>query len=65
VWAEHRKHIEYDSFLAFTFALSLLALGTGKMLYLDGILVVLVTGVIEEQCLSVHRLHCMELPQPH
>jgi len=44
-WAENRDYIEGSSFLAYTIALALLAVGAGKLLGTDGILVVFVTGV--------------------
>lgn len=44
-WAEKEKTIEPPSFLAYTIALSLLALGAAKLIGTDGILAVFVAGV--------------------
>lgn len=44
-WAEHKKTIEHSSFLAYSIALSLTALGAGKLIGTDGILAVFVAGL--------------------
>ncbi len=44
-WAERKKTIERSSFLGYTLALSLTALGLGKLIGTDGILVVFITGL--------------------
>ncbi|WP_066384809.1 cation:proton antiporter domain-containing protein [Anabaena sp. CA = ATCC 33047] len=44
-WAEHKQTIENSSFLGYSIALSLTALGTGKLIGTDGILVVFVAGM--------------------
>lgn len=45
-WAEKKKFIEKKSVLAYTIALSLLALGAAKLLGSDGILSVFVAGLV-------------------
>ncbi|WP_051039202.1 cation:proton antiporter domain-containing protein [Nostoc sp. PCC 7524] len=45
-WAERKQTIENSSFLGYSIALSLTALGTGKLIGTDGILVVFVTGMV-------------------
>ncbi len=44
-WAERKKTIEHSSFLAYSIALSLTALGAGKLIGTDGILAVFVAGL--------------------
>lgn len=44
-WAERRNLIENSSFLAYSIALSLTALGVGKLMGTDGILGVFITGL--------------------
>jgi len=51
-WAEARHTIEKTSLLAYTLALSLVALGAGKLLSTDGILVVFVAGVAFDTAVS-------------
>ncbi|MEQ9669299.1 cation:proton antiporter domain-containing protein [Coleofasciculus sp. G2-EDA-02] len=46
VWAEKKDLIEKKSVLAYTIALSLLALGAAKLLGSDGILAVFITGLV-------------------
>ncbi|GAB4383251.1 MAG: sodium:proton antiporter [Elainellaceae cyanobacterium] len=45
-WAERKHFIGQQSFLSYTIALSLLALGGGKLLGTDGILAVFVAGLV-------------------
>jgi len=44
-WAESRDFVEQTSFLAYTIALSLLALGAARLLGTDGLLAVFVAGI--------------------
>lgn len=46
VWSEKKDLIEKKSILAYTIALSLLALGAAKLLGSDGILAVFITGLV-------------------
>jgi NhaP-type Na+/H+ or K+/H+ antiporter len=46
VWSEKKDLIEKKSILAYTIALSLLALGAAKLLASDGILAVFITGLV-------------------
>ncbi|MEX1081138.1 MAG: cation:proton antiporter, partial [Halofilum sp. (in: g-proteobacteria)] len=48
-WAERRGNMEQSSFLAYTIALSLLALGVGEVLQVEPLVAVFVTGVAFDQ----------------
>ncbi len=48
-FAERRDYIDQPSFMSVTLALTLLALGLGKFLKMDGLLVVFITGVAFDQ----------------
>lgn len=53
LWAESRRSIDQQSFLAYTVALSLLTLGATKLLGSDGILAVFVAGLVFDEMVSV------------
>jgi len=63
-FAERKNIIEYESILAFSLAVSLIALGLGQLIGTDGILVVFVTGVAFAQTIHeqtrVHHEHVQE-----
>jgi NhaP-type Na+/H+ or K+/H+ antiporter len=50
--AENKGIIERHSFLAYTLALSLLALGASKLLHIDGVLAVFAAGIAFDQTVS-------------